>query len=181
MVGQVRLPKLLAAGCLALAAEKPCEAMDLEKPGLMLLVAGFALIAVGAALIPKLWARIGAALIVVAIGCGAYLYLVSDRSEALASVMPLAAVAGVAAIVYARGPEWAPYAGLAALGQLLVLPPPPIAELQLARWNDLMLAHHGVLGTVVQLAVGLALVAQGQAVSSEKSPEAPATPSTITK
>ena len=158
MVGAVRLPKLLAAGCLALAAEKPCEAMDMEKPALILLVAGFALIAVGAALIPRLWARIGAALIVVAILCGAYLFLVSDRSEALASVMPLAAVAGVALIVYSRGPEWAPFAGLAALGQLLVLPPAPIFEFQLQRWNDLMLAHHGVLGTVVQLAVGTAVV-----------------------
>jgi hypothetical protein len=158
MVGVVRLPKLVAAGCLALAAEKPCEAMELEHPAVILLIAGFALIAVGAALIPRVWARVGAALIFVAIAAALYLFFVSDRSEALASVMPLAAVAGVAAIVYSRGPEWAPYAGLAALGQLLVLPPAPIAEFQLERWNDLMLAHHGVLGTAVQLAVGTAVV-----------------------
>lgn len=154
----MRLPKLLAAGFLALAAEKPCEAMDLEGPATYLLAAGFALIAVGALLIPRRTARVGAALVIAALGAFLYLVLVSARSDALASAMPLAAVAGVGTIVYSRGPEWAPYAGLAALGQFLVLPPPPIAELQLERWNDLILAHHGILGTAVQLAVGAVAV-----------------------
>jgi hypothetical protein len=73
--------------------------------------------------------------------------------------MPLAAAAAVGALTLLRDREWVPIAILAAIGQLVLMPPPPFLERQLMHINEVLAGHAGVLGFALQLVVGYTALA----------------------
>ncbi len=173
MPGQTpRFSKLLAAGFFLLAVEKPAEAIELggDVGPAVLLGAGLLLLAVGAVVVararrtPVAWGACG----LLALAVVAVLFLIAlhgaagwsprGSDDVVLTLAPIAAALGVGGLALVRGSDWVPFAALAAIGQLLLLPLPPPLETTLADLADHMIAHHGVLGFVVQLAVGAVAV-----------------------
>jgi hypothetical protein len=135
-----------------------------EDQALFLMLAAMAVAAVGSVIVAvarrKAAAWIAAGAFVVALASSAIAVAAGgERAFEIGwSIAPVAFSGGVVALVALRGGDWAPLALLAGLGQLIVLPPPPFAEIPFERISELCTAHSGVLGVAIQLLVAAAAV-----------------------
>jgi hypothetical protein len=158
----------LAIAFLALAVEHVLAAREMvsDERWFMLLVGAMAVAAVGSVIVairrraPAAWIATGAfvlsiAAAVWAMATGGF----GTAFEVAWSIAPIACAGGVAALVALRGGDWVPFAALAGLGQLIVLPPPAFAEIPFERIGELCNAHSGALGVAIQLVVGAAACA----------------------
>jgi hypothetical protein len=154
-----------------LAAEKVLEGLDVGEGGAAALtyVLGLLLLALGSVFVararhrPLAW--LAAGLFAVSLVATVFVAVVDLSVESYApntavllawNAMPLAAAAGVGALTLLRDREWLPIAILAAIGQLVLLPPPPFLEWQLEHAGEALAGHAGVLGLALQLVVAYA-------------------------
>lgn len=156
-------PKVLSAGFAALVAAHVMIANDLgsEDRFLVVVAAALVLLLVGSIIVGARtrgaagWVACGA--FVVALATLAVAVLGGNRAQEIAgSINTLATAGGVAALCAVRGGDWGAAAALAALGQLIVLPWSAITEIPFEHLSEMLARHHGVLGVVLQLAVGYA-------------------------
>ena len=157
-------PKVLSAGFAVLVASQVLVANRVvgEDKVAIVLATGLVLLAVGAALTRRLAGWLAMAGFVVAIASLAVLVLASDSERAAdiaSSLLNLGCAGGVAALCALRGGQWGAAAALAAIGELVVLPPSSITDIPFEHLSELCMRYHGALGVMVQLAVGYAACA----------------------
>jgi hypothetical protein len=162
-----RIPKLLALGFLGLAmapvviargAASDTQLIAIVVAAAVLLTAGSVAVA-RASRRPGAWIAVGAFAVV--FGAIGYLLLGSggERAADIAlSVMTIACAGAMAGLCAVAREDWAPFAALAAIGQLVVLPESALTEMPLQRIHELCAAHSGALGAAIQLAVAAIVV-----------------------
>ena len=144
---------MLVASQVLIANEKGGDELNA-----IVLAAALVLLAIGAGLTRRLAGWIAVAGFVAALGSLAVMVatgLTGSTGDIASSLLTLAAAGGVAALCALRGGDWGAAAALAALGQLVLMPWSALTEVPFERLSELCARHHGALGVVLQLAVGL--------------------------